>query len=216
MKSKPEIDYSQYTKLEFRRRILATAPTIYMYDGETNKELGYIRSKFLIPRSDIRLYADDSKNHEIIRIKPRRITSLNMTFDIFDAYSDKVLFTIQNRGTRSILRRDYWRLMNEEGHIFGAINETSSFLAIFRRWIIIVPFIGWLFGLLLMFVPQKFDILYFAKPKQPLIAGKVIHRKNPIKVKIGVDYTDAIIKFDPKLYISAASLLSILDVDKRR
>jgi hypothetical protein len=210
------MDYSSYKKIEFRRRVFAWAPTIFMFDPLSGTELGYIRMKLFKIKDDIRLYADETKSREIIRIKARSFISTKMCFDVFGSNSETLLFSLQHRGLRSFFKRDYWNILDKSGNIIGAIKETSGALAMARRWSLIIPYIGPALELALAFTPQTFDFLSLSDPNNPIKQGNIVHKKNPFIVKLDTDYSAAPNPFEPKLYIAGSALLSILDASKRR
>jgi len=65
-------------------------------------------------------------------------------------------------------------------------------------------------------VPQTFDIVYAPEGASPLLVGKIVHRKNPVIVKMTLDTSAGQHQFDPKLNMAIVALLMILDVDKQR
>jgi hypothetical protein len=209
------MDYSPYKQLEFRRKFFTIFGTaIIMYDPNNKAVLGYIKEKFLSLRGDVRLFRDSTMQEEIIRIGGKQVVSLKPTYAVFDSPTGQQICTLRRSSLRSQFIHDHWDLLDVQGNIFGTVQETSSTLAIARRWIEIIPYIGPLIGLILLFVPQTYDVMYTLPGAQPLLEAKIIHRKNPIIVKLGVDTSMAQTTFDPRVNIAIASMLTILDADK--
>jgi len=50
----------------------------------------------------------------------------------------------------------------------------------------------------------------------PQLAGKIVHRKNPVLVRMGLDTSMAQVRLDPRIAISICTLLSILDASKNQ
>jgi hypothetical protein len=65
-----------------------------------------------------------------------------------------------------------------------------------------------------MFVPQTFDIMYAPNGAEPKLAGRIVHRKNPVIVKMSLNTTDAEYKLDPRINIGLCTVLSIRDANK--
>lgn len=210
------MDYSQYKKLEFRRNFIAVAPKIKITDPLTGKLVGFIKMKLWSLRGDVRVYTDETMQHEIVRIGGRQVISLNKIYNIYDSTNNSPIISIRQNSLKSVFVRNHMDITDDKGNQYGYIQETSSALAIFRRWIEIVPYVGPLIGMVLLFVPQKFDIMYSPSAGSPQLAGRVVHRKSPVIVKMSLDTTMAQVTLDPRICIAAVSLLSILDAEKNR
>jgi hypothetical protein len=210
------MDYSQYKQLEFRRKFFQLfSPTITVFTGGSNTVVGFIKMKAFAFRNDIRLYTDTSMTQEVVLIKARSFVRLNMAYDVTNSQTNQVLFTLQHRGLRSVFKRDHWDLFDAQGNKFGAVDETSGALAIARRWLIIVPYVGPYLELILDFTPQTFDITDTRVPSTKAIIGKIVHRKNPFLVRMGLDTSMAQAAYDPHIGIAATTLLAVLDASKR-
>src|SRR5579872_4195475 len=147
------MDYSKYNVLEFRRKFFKLfGAEITITDPETNTLVGYIKMKVWSLRGDVRVFTDKSMQQEIVRIGGRQIISLQKLYDIFDSQTGAKIATIRQKSLRSILMRDHMDLIDANGNEFGFVQETSGTLALVRRWIAIVPYIGTLIELILMFV----------------------------------------------------------------
>jgi hypothetical protein len=210
------MDYSQYKQIEFRRKYFAFfSPLITVYAGTSQSVIGFIKMKGFRLRNDIRLYSDTSMQQEIVLIKARSIAALNMSYDITNSQTNQLLFTLQHHGLRSVLKRDKWDLFDAQGNAIGGINETSGALAIARRWLFLVPYIGPTLELLLEFTPQTFDITSISNATGTTLSGKIVHKRNPILVRMSLDTSMAPADYNPLVGISATALLSVLDAAKR-
>jgi hypothetical protein len=211
------MDYSQYKTLEFRRKyfkILGAAISIFPANSDTL--IGYIKMKAWNFRGDIRVFTDKSMQQEIVRIGGRQIISLQKLYDIFDSASGNKLVTVKQRSLRSIFIRNHMDILDANGNDCGYVQETSSTLALVRRWIGLFPYVGIITDLVLAFVPQTFDVMKLSASGEPQLAGKIVHRKNPIVVKMSLDTSNAQASFDMRISIAVVSLLSILDAVKNR
>lgn len=80
------MDYSQYKQLEFRRKFWKIfGAQIHMMDPATEQELGVIKMKAWKLKEDIRLFTDESAQHEVLGSRRgqlltsgRRMTSLTV------------------------------------------------------------------------------------------------------------------------------------------
>ena len=110
--------------------------------------------------------------------------------------------------------RDNWLLLDAAGNQVGAIEETSSMLAVMRRWLGIVPYLGDLIELIFAFIPQTYSFVQNDSSGQPKVGATVVHRKNPFIVKMGVDMTNQPINMDHRIIFAGAALLAINDAAK--
>jgi len=211
------MDYSQYKVLEFRRKYFKLfGAAISIFDPNTNAMIGYIKMKAWSLRGDVRVFTDASMQREIVRIGGRQVISFQKVYDIYDSTTGNMLVAIRQRSLKSTFVRNHMDILDTQGNNYGYVQETSSGLALARRWIGIIPYVGIISDLALAFVPQTFDVMYAPSGAAPQLAGKIVHKKNPIMVRMRLDTTSAQITLDPRINIAVVSLLSILDAAKNR
>jgi hypothetical protein len=203
------MDYSQHKQLEFRRKFWKlVGAEITVTDPGSEQLLGLIKMKAWKLREDIRLYSDRGQTQELIRIGARSIIDFGATYDVFDSKSDQALFSLRRKGLKSTFIRDHWDIYDAAGTAIGSVQETSSGLALARRWMELLPF-GDIIGLVFAFFPQTYNISV-----NNALVGTILHRKNPFIVKMSLDMTPAPETIDPHLGISVATLLSVIDASK--
>ncbi len=205
------MDYSQYKQIEFRRKFLKLfGAEIKMVNPANEQQLGVIKMKAWKLREDIRLFADEAGQQEVLRIAARQIIDFGATYDVFDSASNQLLYSLRRKGLKSTFVRDHWFILDVGGNQIGDVIETSGFLALVRRWISLISDIP---ALIFAFVPQTYNIT-FGPADQQTLGGTITHRKNPFIVKMALDTTAAQVQVDPRLPISIVSLLSVIDVTK--
>ncbi|MDB5185338.1 MAG: hypothetical protein JWN38_1146 [Candidatus Saccharibacteria bacterium] len=208
------MDYSQHKQIDFRRKFLKLfGAEIRLSDAHTEEALGIIKMKAWKLREDIRLYRDDSLQQELLRISARQIIDFGATYDVFDSAQGQPLFSLRRKGLKSTFVRDHWDLLDAHGGVFGNVQETSSGLALARRWLEVLPF-GDIIALIFAFVPQTYTISTSDGQGGLALAGTIIHRKNPVIVKMHLDTTQAQATLDPRVCLSASALLSVIDAAK--
>ena len=204
------MDYTQYRQLEFRRKFWKIfGATIHMTDVGGTLQLGIIHMKAFRLKSDITLYTDSTQQSPIFNIKARQAIALNYIFDVFDPQTGQAIFALERKGLKSAFVRDHWLLLDVAGNQFGEIIETSSSLAIFRRWLSALSDTA---GLIFAFVPETYTVQ--TTSGQPQLIGSVVHKKNPFVVKMSLDTSQAQIAIDPRVAIAACTLLCIRDASK--
>lgn len=213
--SKVIMDYSQFKVLEFRRKFFKIlGASISIFDPNGNKLVGYIKMKAFKWRGDIRVYSDTSMQREIVHIGGKQIVSFKPSYEVTDSATNTPLVILRFRGLKTYFLRGHIDILDMSGNQYGYVQETSSQLAIIRRYFGIIPYVGVLLELILAFVPQTFDIMYAPAGAAPQLAGSIVHRKNPLVVKMSLNTTAAQISLDARINIAICSLLSILDANK--
>jgi hypothetical protein len=210
------MDYSNYKQIEFRRKYWQfIGVKIFMTDKLSGQEIGFVQLKGFRMRNGVTMYTDRQSQQPVITIKPRKAMQFNRLYDIFDSSTNQLVFSMQRNALRSAFSRDHWTIADPNGAVFGSVQETSPLLAVMRRWIELVPYIGPLISIGLSFTAQTFDLQYATNQGESLIAGKLVHRKSPVVVRMDLDTTMAQVNYDPRIGIASAALLAILDVAKR-
>lgn len=208
------MDYTQTKQLEFRRRFWKlVGAEIYITDPASQQEVGYIRMKAWKLREDIRIYTGRDMQREVVQIHARQIIDFGATYDVIDSKTQQQSFALKRKGLRSALVRDHWDLLDTNGNVFGSVQETSSGLALARRWVELLPF-GDFIGLIFAFIPQTYRITTVQADGSPALAGTIIHRKNPFVVKMLLDTSGAEAPVSPLVTLSATAMLSIVDAAK--
>lgn len=210
------MDYSQIKTFELRRKfwkfigaeIDVTSPTV-------QGEVGFIKMKGWKLREDIRLFTDRTMQREVLQVHARQIIDFGATYDIIDSSNQQAFFSMRRKGLKSTFVRDHWMLFDVNNNQFGTIEETSSGLALARRWLEIIPYVGGIIGLILAFVPQTYTISLVQANGVAALAGTITHRKNPFIVKMLVDSSMAQIPVHPYVPLASGALLSVIDAVKQ-
>ena len=91
-------------------------------------------------KEDIRFYADDSKQQELLRIKARQRFDPRARYDVTAADGGKI-GEIQKVFGASLLRSTY-ALFDAQGNEVATASEKSMFVALFRRAVGFIPYVG--------------------------------------------------------------------------
>jgi hypothetical protein len=208
------MDYSQYKILEFRRKFWKfLGAEISITDPASETLVGYIKMKAWRLKADISVYTDRSMQQSIVGISGRQVVSFKPSYTVYNATTQQPIVILRLRALKTYLLRGHMDILDNQGNPYGYVQETSSQLAIMRRWFGLVPF-GDFIELIFAFVPQTFDIMYAPNGAAPLLVGRIVHRKNPIIVKMSLNTTEAQVAVDPHINIAICTLLSILDANK--
>lgn len=206
------MDFGAYKHIEFRRKFWKLFGAEIAVNDATNQQLiGFIKMKAWQLKEDIRMYRDKSMSQELFGIHARSVIDFGAIYDVIDSTTGQPIFSLRRKGLRSTFVRDYWELFNPAGQQIGYIQETSSTLALIRRYLeAIVEFAGLIF----MFVPQTYEININTQDGGKTLVGQITHRKNPFIVKLSLDTTGAQITVDPRIAVAGTTMLAIVDASK--
>jgi len=109
-------------------------------DGTPGETVCFVEQKRFKFKEDIRFYSDDSKRVEVMRIKARQRFDPRARYDVTDAEGRK-LGEIQKVFGASLFRSTY-AVFGASGEEVARAAEKSLGVALFRRLIGFVPFVG--------------------------------------------------------------------------
>lgn len=205
------VDFSKHKHLVFKLRFWKIMGNeIRITPLESNDLVGFISQKAWKLREDIRVYQDDSKQEELFIIRARNIVDIAATYDVFESGSSLVRLSLKRRGLRSTFVRDHWDIMDKSGAAIAEIEETSGGLALVRRWIGLIPFVGPIAEIILNFVKQTYTV---QRPDKTALATITL-RKNPLLVRYELDTSALPDDVDALIPFAATTLLTIIDSEK--
>jgi uncharacterized protein YxjI len=100
----------------------------------------FVEQKRFKFKEDIRFYTDDSKTTELFRIKARQRFDPRARYDVTAADGTKI-GEIQKVFGKSLIRSTY-QLFDATGAEVAVAQERNMFVALFRRLVGLVPYIG--------------------------------------------------------------------------
>lgn len=144
-------------------------------------------------KEDIRVYADESKDHEMLCIKARAIIDFGAAYDVVDSITGEKIGALRRKGMASLFR-DEWHILDLNDEIVGTIMEDSGGLAFLRRFLINL-------------IPQTFNITLMGEP-----VGFIKQHFNPFVYKATMDLSiDQQRFFDRRLAIASAILIIAIE-----
>lgn len=186
----PVFEYRTYL---LKRQVFALAGKFRFYDPSGGLVL-FSEQKMFRLREDIRVYADEGKQQEVLMIKARQIIDFAAAYDVVDSATGEKVGVLRRKGWSSILR-DEWEVLNAQDQPIGSLFEDSMGLALLRRLLL---------GSLL---PQNYDLTL----GQTRVAD-LKQRFNLFRYELDLDMSmDAARQLDPRLGIAAAILLAAIE-----
>ena len=109
-------------------------------DGQPGDPVAFVEQKRFKFKEDIRFYVDDTKTQELMRLNARQRFDPRARYDVTAADGSKI-GEIQKVFGESLLRSTYL-LFDADGNETAKARERSLAVALIRRLIGLVPFIG--------------------------------------------------------------------------
>jgi hypothetical protein len=138
------VDPNQHDRFVLRQRI---RPVINQYEislagpnGEPGEPVCFVEQARFKFKEDIRFYTDDSKQVELMRLKARQRFDPRARYDVTDDRGGKI-GEIQKVFGESLLRSTY-RLYDSGGAEVATARERSVFVALVRRAVQFLPYVG--------------------------------------------------------------------------
>ena len=115
----------------------------------------FVEQKRMKLKEDLRAFTDDTKTAEVFRIKAQQVWDPRAKYDVTDPNGQKV-GQLRKIFGKSLLRST-WQIYDAAGNEVAWARERNVFVALIRRTIGLVPFIGEFLELLP--IPYHFDYL---------------------------------------------------------
>jgi hypothetical protein len=113
----------------------------------------FVEQKRMKLKEDLRAFTDDSKTDEVFRIKARQVFDPRARYDVTDP-EGRPIGQLQKVFGKSLLRST-WRIYDAQGEEVGWARERNLVVALFRRLVGLIPYIGELADWLP--IPYHFD-----------------------------------------------------------
>jgi hypothetical protein len=135
----------QHDRYLLKRQVLALTGKFRIFDPAGNLVM-YSEQKMFRLREDIRVYADETRTHELLIVKARQILDLSAAYDVMDGSTGQRGRHPQAQGLAFVIPRRLGGAGRADNPI-GVLHEDSPGLALLRRLVL---------GSLL---PQNYDLL---------------------------------------------------------
>jgi uncharacterized protein YxjI len=141
----PSVDPNQHDRFYISQRFTLM---VNQYEvstlGPDRKSAGepvcFVEQKRMKLKEDLRAFTDDSKTTEVFRIKAQQVWDPRATYDITDP-NGQLIGQLQKVFGKSLLRST-WRIFDAAANELAWAHERSFVVALFRRLVGLVPYIG--------------------------------------------------------------------------
>jgi len=185
----PAFQHRQYL---FRRKFLRIFGGAFHTYDERGSLVFYTDQKRFRVKEDFRIYGDESKSKEVMRIKTPQIFDVWANYNVVDATNGENVGQLRRKAMMSIIK-DEWEIKAADGRVIGKLTESSILGALLSRWWNIIP--------------QKYTISSVEGKE----VAQIKQHFNPIILKYTMDILEAAPSIDPRLLIAAGILLAAIE-----
>ncbi len=182
-----------------KKLMQAFGGTFYLYDAQENLVLWASQKAFKL-KEDFRIYSDENKTQELLRVGARSILDFSAAYDVYDAATNQKLGAFKRQGLKSSFVQDTWTLMDWNDAEIGICQEDSAFMGVVRRFVE--------YASLLM--PQRYDVTIGGQQIATFQQGR-----NPFSSRMEITFDQPNAVYDRRLVLALAMLLSAIEGKQR-
>ena len=182
-----------------KKFLQAFGGTFYLYDPQENLVLWASQKAFKL-KEDFRIYSDENKSQELLRVGARSFLDFSAAYDVYDAQTNQKLGAFKRQGLKSTFAQDTWTLMDWNDAEIGICQEDSALMGVVRRFID--------YAALLM--PQRYDITVGGQQIATFQQGR-----NPFSSRMEIKFDVPNAAYDRRLVLALAMLLSAIEGKQR-
>ena len=179
-----------------RKLLQAFGGTFYLYDPQENLVLWASQKAFKL-KEDFRIYSDENRSQELLRVSARSILDFSAAYDVYDSQTNQKLGAFKRAGLKSSFVQDTWTIMDAQDREIGLCQEDSALFGVVRRFIE--------YASLLM--PQRYGVTVNGQNVATFQQGR-----NPFATRMDIDFrADTSGTFDRRLALALAMLLAAIE-----
>ncbi|MEO5690932.1 MAG: hypothetical protein ABIQ64_01980 [Candidatus Saccharimonadales bacterium] len=143
-------------------KILGTDDT-----GGTTDMIAYAQQKRLAFKEKVTFYKNDQKTEELFTFRAEKVMDVHGRYIVED--NDGHCMGMFKKEFKKSLLNSTWNIMSAEGDVVFTVRESNQTLAIARRFLAFIPYLGDLFELITNFMKYHF---VFIEPKTNETVGR--------------------------------------------
>lgn len=145
-------------RLSIQQKITAFTNMYRIYDvndtGEPSTLHAFAQQKRLAIKERVMFYSDEQKSEEVFTFHAEKVFDVHGRYIVEDA-NGACIGMFKKEFAKSLLNST-WQVMDAKGNVLFLIKESNQYLAIARRFLGVIPFVGDLFELATDFIKYHF------------------------------------------------------------
>ena len=182
-----------------RKMLQAFGGTFYLYDAQENLVLWASQKAFKL-KEDFRIYSDENKSQELLRVAARSILDFSAAYDVYDSQTNQKLGAFKRQGLKSSFVQDTWTLMDWNDAEIGLCQEDSALFGVIRRAVEHAS----------LLMPQRYDIKIGGQQIATFQQGR-----NPFSSRMEIRFDLPNPAYDRRLVLALAMLLEAIEGKQR-
>ena len=182
-----------------KKLLQAFGGTFYLYDPQENLVLWASQKAFKL-KEDFRIYSDENKSQELLRVAARSILDFSSAYDVYDSQTNQKLGAFKRQGMKSTFLQDTWTLMDWNDAEIGVCQEDSAFMGAVRRFVEHAS----------LLMPQRYDVTIGGQQIATFQQGR-----NPFSSRMEIKFDLPNATYDRRLTLALAMLLEAIEGKQR-
>jgi uncharacterized protein YxjI len=120
------------TVFTIKQKMLAIANK-YFVENSAGQTVGFVQQKMFKLKEDIRVFTDDTKTTEVMRIQQANILDFSGSFQVMDSQTGQLIGILKRKGWKSLLK-DEWKILDANQTEIGKIREQGGIVWLLRRF----------------------------------------------------------------------------------
>jgi len=176
-----------------KRQVFKLVGSNFWVHDQGGNVVMFVHQKGFKLKEDLRVYDDEKKTTELLRIHARKIMDFSAAYDVIDARTEQRVGVLRRKGWRSIAR-DEWQVCDANEIEVATLIEDQLLLALVRRF-------------LTNLIPQNYDLLVGGQR-----AVDYKQNFNPLTYHLKIDFTPGFVSpVDPRTALAAAFLVAAIE-----
>lgn len=122
------------TRFTIKQKKLAIAHKYYVRNS-ADQVVAFVQQKMFKLKEDIRIYTDETKTTEMMRIQQANILDFSGSFQVIDSQTGQIIGILKRKGWKSLLK-DEWKILDAHQTEIGKIREQGGIVWLLRRFAI--------------------------------------------------------------------------------
>lgn len=155
--------------IEQRINLLANKYSIFSVDenGEKGQMIAFAQQKRLAFKEKVTFYSDQTKASTVFTLRAEKMMDIHGKFFVEDP--DGNMIGVFRKDFGQSLVKSTWQILTDDGQVALTVAESNAALALLRRFVGYIPFIGEILDLIVIMFRYHFE---WAMPSQSGPVGK--------------------------------------------
>lgn len=124
-------------------------------DGNKTEMVAFAQQRRLAIKEKIEFFSDEFKTNKLFQFRAEKVMDIHGKYFVEDA--DDVLIGAFKKQFGASLLNSTWNILGTDDSVVATVSESNKTLAILRRFVGFIPFVGDIFDIILNFFKYHFE-----------------------------------------------------------